>query len=142
MVFVPFMPGHMKRLPFTMVKLLKPAPGQKYVDLVICLQGDNEEDVACPPVRYFFGLWYFYIFLEDFMNCLFILFYYRIVHWHCIFVTMVFITTIVFWFYKLALCHFVAWVPTSSVKVIFDWQYCIWAGQHLLMTALIFHRYW
>lgn len=56
MVYVPFMPGHSKRLTQTMEKLLKPHPGQKYVDLVVCLQGDNEEDIECPPIRYYFGL--------------------------------------------------------------------------------------
>lgn len=56
MVYVPFMPGHSKRLTHTMEKLLKPHPGQKYADLVVCLQGDNEEDIECPPIRYYFGL--------------------------------------------------------------------------------------
>lgn len=56
MVYVPFMPGHNKRLTHTMEKLLRPHPGQKYADLVVCLQGDNEEDIECPPIRYYFGL--------------------------------------------------------------------------------------
>ncbi|XP_076101717.1 ubiquitin-like modifier-activating enzyme 6 isoform X1 [Mytilus galloprovincialis] len=56
MVYVPFMPGHSKRLNQTMEKLLKPHPGQKYADLVVCLQGDNEEDIEGPPIRYYFGL--------------------------------------------------------------------------------------
>ncbi|KAK3097072.1 hypothetical protein FSP39_006114 [Pinctada imbricata] len=56
MVYVTFMPPHKKRLPQTMIKLLKPSDGQKYVDLVVSLQGDDEEDVEAPPVRYFFGV--------------------------------------------------------------------------------------
>lgn len=56
MVYVPFMPGHSKRLPQTMVKLLKQSVGVKYVDLVVSLQGDMEEDIPGPPIRYFFNL--------------------------------------------------------------------------------------
>ncbi|XP_060070684.1 ubiquitin-like modifier-activating enzyme 6 [Ylistrum balloti] len=56
MVYVPFMPGHSKRLPQTMVKLLKPSSRVRYVDLVVSLQGDSEEDIPGPPVRYFFNL--------------------------------------------------------------------------------------
>ncbi|XP_033749897.1 ubiquitin-like modifier-activating enzyme 6 [Pecten maximus] len=56
MVYVPFMPGHSKRLPQTMVKLLKPSSRIRYVDLVVSLQGESEEDIPGPPVRYFFNL--------------------------------------------------------------------------------------
>jgi hypothetical protein len=42
-----------------MVKLLKPSPGLRYMDLFINLEGnddENDEDIACPPIRYFFGV--------------------------------------------------------------------------------------
>lgn len=54
MVYVPFMPGHKKRLPQQMVKLLKPSSGQLYMDLIINLEGNEDDDIACPPVRYYF----------------------------------------------------------------------------------------
>lgn len=54
MVYVPFMPGHKKRLPQQMVKLLKPFSGQLYMDLIINLEGNEDDDIACPPVRYYF----------------------------------------------------------------------------------------
>ncbi|GFO14677.1 ubiquitin-like modifier-activating enzyme 6 [Plakobranchus ocellatus] len=53
-IFMPFMPGHMKRLTMLMTKLLKPVSGQMYVDLVVSFDGDNGEDVPGPPVRYYF----------------------------------------------------------------------------------------
>ncbi|XP_012944645.1 ubiquitin-like modifier-activating enzyme 6 [Aplysia californica] len=53
-VYMPFMPGHSKRLPMPMTKLLKPVAGQQYVDLVVSFEGDNDEDVPGPPVRYYF----------------------------------------------------------------------------------------
>ncbi|XP_062608943.1 ubiquitin-like modifier-activating enzyme 6 [Saccostrea cucullata] len=56
MVYVPFMPGHKKRLPQQMLKLLKPSPGQLYMDLIINLEGSEDDDIACPPVRYYFGV--------------------------------------------------------------------------------------
>nr|XP_022335086.1 ubiquitin-like modifier-activating enzyme 6 [Crassostrea virginica] len=56
MVYVPFMPGHKKRLPQQMVKLLKPSAGQRYMDLIISLEGAEDDDIACPPVRYYFGV--------------------------------------------------------------------------------------
>lgn len=56
MVYVPFMPGHKKRLPQQMVKLLKPSSGQLYMDLIINLEGNEDDDIACPPVRYYFGV--------------------------------------------------------------------------------------
>ncbi|KAL5005528.1 hypothetical protein ScPMuIL_018984 [Solemya velum] len=55
-VFAPFMPGHMKRLPQTMVKLLKPPAGRIYMDLVVAFQDDVTDNIPSPPVRYFFGL--------------------------------------------------------------------------------------
>ena len=36
------------------MKLIKPAAGKKYVDLVVSYSG-SEEDEMGPPVRYFFG---------------------------------------------------------------------------------------
>ncbi|XP_056022965.1 ubiquitin-like modifier-activating enzyme 6 isoform X2 [Ostrea edulis] len=56
MVYVPFMPGHKKRLPQQMLKLLKPSPRLRYMDLIINLEGSDDEDIACPPVRYYFGV--------------------------------------------------------------------------------------
>ncbi|XP_050399847.1 ubiquitin-like modifier-activating enzyme 6 [Patella vulgata] len=60
MVFVPIMPGHMKRKPHTMLKLLKPTASIKYMDLVLSFDNesgnDEDEDIAGPPVRYYFGL--------------------------------------------------------------------------------------
>ncbi|XP_071116037.1 ubiquitin-like modifier-activating enzyme 6 [Haliotis cracherodii] len=56
MVYMPIMPAHSKRLNMTMVKLLKPSATQKYVDLVVSFDDDNDEDVPGPPVRYYFGL--------------------------------------------------------------------------------------
>jgi len=52
-VYMPFMPGHAKRLPMPMIKLCKPVPGQDYVDLVVSFEGDDGEDVNGPPVRYY-----------------------------------------------------------------------------------------
>ena len=40
-----------------MVKLLKPSAGQRYLDLIISLEGAEDDDIACPPVRYYFGVW-------------------------------------------------------------------------------------
>ena len=37
-----------------MVKLVKPEPGVEYVDLVVCFENDQGEEVEGPPVRYFF----------------------------------------------------------------------------------------
>ncbi|XP_033123989.1 ubiquitin-like modifier-activating enzyme 6 [Anneissia japonica] len=59
MVYVPIMPGHMKRLPQTMLSLLKPASGDEYFDLVVGFEPpneDDEEDLTAPPVRYYFGV--------------------------------------------------------------------------------------
>uniref|UniRef100_A0A0B7B891 E1 ubiquitin-activating enzyme n=2 Tax=Arion vulgaris TaxID=1028688 RepID=A0A0B7B891_9EUPU len=53
-VYMPFMPGHTKKLPFLMANLLKPSPGQKYVDLIVSFDSDDGEDVPGPPVRYYF----------------------------------------------------------------------------------------
>ncbi|KAK7116491.1 ubiquitin-like modifier-activating enzyme 6 [Littorina saxatilis] len=54
-IYLPIMPPHKKRLPQTMLKLIKPEPGIKYVDLVVCFENDKGEEVEGPPVRYFFG---------------------------------------------------------------------------------------
>ncbi|CAE1293129.1 UBE1L2 [Acanthosepion pharaonis] len=56
MIYVPILPGHSKRLPQSMIKLLKPRENQLYVDLVVSLDTGREEDIPGPPVRYFFGL--------------------------------------------------------------------------------------
>ncbi|KAJ7398933.1 Ubiquitin-like modifier-activating enzyme 6 [Pitangus sulphuratus] len=56
MLYVPVMPGHIKRLKFTMQKLVKPSPDKKYVDLTVSFapETDGEEDLPGPPVRYYF----------------------------------------------------------------------------------------
>lgn len=54
MIYVPLLPGHHKRLPQTMTKLLKPKKDQTYVDLVVSLETGEEDDTPGPPVRYFF----------------------------------------------------------------------------------------
>ncbi|XP_038073495.1 ubiquitin-like modifier-activating enzyme 6 [Patiria miniata] len=59
MIFVPMMPGHMKRLSKSMLELLKPSDGIKYMDLTIGFEPpseDADEDLPAPPVRYYFGL--------------------------------------------------------------------------------------
>ncbi|GAB1603006.1 ubiquitin-like modifier-activating enzyme 6 [Argonauta hians] len=57
MIYVPILPGHKKRLPQSMVKLIKPLSQQKYVDLIVSLESDRaeEEDIPGPPLRYHFG---------------------------------------------------------------------------------------
>ncbi|XP_038660375.1 ubiquitin-like modifier-activating enzyme 6 [Scyliorhinus canicula] len=56
MLYVPVMPGHVKRLKLTMHKLVKPATERKYVDLTVSFapESDGEEDLPGPPVRYYF----------------------------------------------------------------------------------------
>ncbi|NXS08031.1 UBA6 enzyme, partial [Neodrepanis coruscans] len=56
MLYVPVMPGHIKRLKFTMQKLVKPSADKKYVDLTVSFapETDGEEDLPGPPVRYYF----------------------------------------------------------------------------------------
>ncbi|XP_076443646.1 ubiquitin-like modifier-activating enzyme 6 [Babylonia areolata] len=54
-IYMPIMAPHKKRLPQTMMKLIKPEPGNAYVDLVVCFEDDKEEEIEGPPVRYFFG---------------------------------------------------------------------------------------
>ena len=53
-----------------MTKLLKPKEGVKYTDLIIGFEsenssennvdeyGDEDDDLAAPPVRYFYASWY------------------------------------------------------------------------------------
>lgn len=53
-VYVPLLPGHSKRLEQKMTKLIK-APGKAYVDLTVSFEGDGDEDLPGPPVRYYFG---------------------------------------------------------------------------------------
>ncbi|XP_063156405.1 ubiquitin-like modifier-activating enzyme 6 [Candoia aspera] len=57
MLYVPVMPGHVKRLKLTMQKLVKPAVNKKYVDLTVSFapEIDGEEDLPGPPVRYYFA---------------------------------------------------------------------------------------
>ncbi|XP_065836333.1 ubiquitin-like modifier-activating enzyme 6 [Oscarella lobularis] len=55
MIYVPVMPGHKKRLPQPLLKLIKPAPGVEYVDLTVSFGIPGaEEDKPIPPVRYYF----------------------------------------------------------------------------------------
>ncbi|XP_072037790.1 LOW QUALITY PROTEIN: ubiquitin-like modifier-activating enzyme 6 [Amphiura filiformis] len=59
MVYVPIMPGHMKRLPQKMCDLIKFSDGIKYVDLTVGFEPedpDEDEDLSGPPIRYHFGL--------------------------------------------------------------------------------------
>lgn len=53
-VYVPLLPGHSKRLDQKMTKLIK-APGKAYVDLTVSFEGNEEDDLPGPPVRYYFG---------------------------------------------------------------------------------------
>lgn len=53
-VYVPLLPGHSKRLEQKMTKLIK-APGKAYVDLTVSFEGDGDDDLPGPPVRYYFG---------------------------------------------------------------------------------------
>ncbi|KAL2098219.1 hypothetical protein ACEWY4_007426 [Coilia grayii] len=57
MLYVPVMPGHKKRLKFTMLKLVKPAAERRYVDLTVSFapEADGNEDLPGPPVRYNFS---------------------------------------------------------------------------------------
>ncbi|XP_049575707.1 ubiquitin-like modifier-activating enzyme 6 [Syngnathus scovelli] len=57
MLYVPVIPGHTKRLKLTMQKLIKPSAGRQYVDLTVSFAPERaeEEDLAGPPVRYFFS---------------------------------------------------------------------------------------
>ncbi|PFX22554.1 Ubiquitin-like modifier-activating enzyme 6 [Stylophora pistillata] len=53
-VYVPLLPGHSKRLEQKMTKLIK-APNKAYVDLTVSFEGDGDDDLPGPPVRYYFG---------------------------------------------------------------------------------------
>ncbi|KAI4832778.1 hypothetical protein CgunFtcFv8_022186 [Champsocephalus gunnari] len=55
MLYVPVMPGHSKRLKFTMQKLIKPSVDRRYVDLTVSFapEADGDDDLPGPPVRYF-----------------------------------------------------------------------------------------
>ncbi|XP_051822587.1 ubiquitin-like modifier-activating enzyme 6 [Antechinus flavipes] len=57
MLYVPVMPGHIKRLKLTMHKLVKPSSEKKYVDLTVSFapENDGDEDLPGPPVRYYFS---------------------------------------------------------------------------------------
>ncbi|XP_074085432.1 ubiquitin-like modifier-activating enzyme 6 [Macrotis lagotis] len=57
MLYVPVMPGHIKRLKLTMHKLVKPSTEKKYVDLTVSFapENDGDEDLPGPPVRYYFS---------------------------------------------------------------------------------------
>lgn len=39
-----------------MLKLIRPEPGIAYVDLVVCFEDDQGQEVEGPPVRYYFGV--------------------------------------------------------------------------------------
>ncbi|XP_066918728.1 ubiquitin-like modifier-activating enzyme 6 [Clytia hemisphaerica] len=57
MIYMPIMPGHLKRPKELMTKLLKPKAGVEYTDLIIGFQSDDaeaDEDLPAPPVRYFY----------------------------------------------------------------------------------------
>lgn len=56
MVYMPVMPGHMKRPKELMTKLLNPKPGVEYTDLIIGFEPDSyeDDDLPAPPVRYFY----------------------------------------------------------------------------------------
>ncbi|XP_067839513.1 ubiquitin-like modifier-activating enzyme 6 isoform X2 [Heptranchias perlo] len=56
MLYVPVMPGHVKRLKLTMQKLVRPTSDKKYVDLTVSFapESDGDEDLPGPPVRYYF----------------------------------------------------------------------------------------
>ncbi|PIK61135.1 putative ubiquitin-like modifier-activating enzyme 6-like [Apostichopus japonicus] len=63
MIYVSMLPGHKKRLKQTMVELIKPADGIRYVDLTIAFEIEDEEedfdadgDLPAPPIRYFFDV--------------------------------------------------------------------------------------
>lgn len=53
-VYVPLLPGHSKRLDQKMTKLIK-AAGKAYVDLTVSFEGDGDDDLPGPPVRYYFS---------------------------------------------------------------------------------------
>ncbi|XP_078287431.1 ubiquitin-like modifier-activating enzyme 6 [Rhinoraja longicauda] len=56
MLYVPVMPGHVKRLKLTMQKLVKSTVDKKYVDLTVSFaaESDGDDDLPGPPVRYYF----------------------------------------------------------------------------------------
>eukprot|EP00106_Octopus_bimaculoides_P021056 XP_014788498.1 PREDICTED: ubiquitin-like modifier-activating enzyme 6 [Octopus bimaculoides] len=56
MIYVPILPGHKKRLTQSMIKLIKPLAQQTYVDLIVSLESEEDEDIPGPPLRYYFGL--------------------------------------------------------------------------------------
>ena len=57
-LYMPILPGHVKRLKQTMLKLVNPAAESKYVDLIVSFtddgQSDEDDDLPAPPVRYYF----------------------------------------------------------------------------------------
>jgi ubiquitin-activating enzyme E1-like protein 2 len=55
MIYVPVMPGHRKRLPERMLKLINPPKGTEYVDLTVSFSVPGvDDDKPIPPIRYFF----------------------------------------------------------------------------------------
>ena len=38
-----------------MTKLIKDSSGKAYVDLTVSFEGDGDDDLPGPPVRYYFG---------------------------------------------------------------------------------------
>nr|XP_047140116.1 ubiquitin-like modifier-activating enzyme 6 isoform X9 [Hydra vulgaris] len=57
MIYIPFMPGHPKRLNNLMTDLLKPSKDTAYIDLIVAFQDpelSSESDLPSPLVRYYF----------------------------------------------------------------------------------------
>lgn len=53
MIYVPWMPGHSKRLKQSMVQLLKVGGEKEYVDLFVSFDVGQSEDASGPPIRYY-----------------------------------------------------------------------------------------
>jgi hypothetical protein len=54
-VYMSVMPAHAKKLPLRMRDIIKRAPTDEYVDLVLTFSDTNGEEANGPSVRYFFG---------------------------------------------------------------------------------------
>jgi len=55
-IYIPFFPGHDKRLSERMLELLGPANDVRHIDLTLGFESgsDDYDELACPPVRYVF----------------------------------------------------------------------------------------
>jgi ubiquitin-activating enzyme E1-like protein 2 len=53
MVYVPFMPGHKKRLTQPLLSLVQVPDGQHHIDFTVSLETESGEDTAAPPVRFY-----------------------------------------------------------------------------------------